>query len=67
MDFFSELINQSIIQTKFPRKYTTPEYNLNDFILYQIGKGAYGIVYKAVHKLTGKKYAIKQILKQGHE
>lgn len=40
---------------------------MSDFILRQIGKGSFGVVYQAVHKGTLQKYALKQIYKPGHE
>jgi serine/threonine protein kinase len=52
---------------KFLRSNPTPEHCLADFILRQIGKGTFGVVYKAVHKSTMRNYAIKQIFKQGNE
>jgi len=51
---------------KFLRSNPTPEYCLADFILRQIGKGTFGLVYKAMHKSTMRNYAIKQIFKQGN-
>lgn len=48
---------------RFLRSNPTPEYQLSDFILKQIGKGSFGLVFQAVHKATLKKFAIKQIYK----
>jgi hypothetical protein len=52
---------------RFLRSNPTPEYQLNDFILRQIGKGSFGLVFQAVHKATLQKFAIKQIYKPDNE
>jgi hypothetical protein len=46
-------------QKQYPRGSLEPEYKFEDFITEQVGKGSYGTVFKAVHKVTLKLFAIK--------
>lgn len=51
----------------YPRSSPEPPLAFDDFITEPIGKGSYGTVFKAVHKITLQLFALKQICKKGNE